>query len=520
MRRVLLSSLALLLVGLADLRAADPPVEAPEPISQAQEATKPGEPANPPTEDPADAESEKAGRHVHYVDWNGRREGMVVFGRDVTVTEEQVAGDVIVLAGNAIIRGRVRDLVVISGNATISGEVEGDLVAVLGSATLEPGASVRRDATVVGGQLTTREGALIGGKRVEFSLANRLLNLPKLHAWLRHGFLLGRPLPPQVEWAWWVAGAVLMLYLLLAVLFPKSLAQCVEVLELRPAASFFTGLLILMLGAPLIILLAISVIGILAIPFLLCGLIFAFLFGKVAVYRFTGQQLARQLHLSVLQLSIPAFLIGAGVFCFFYTVPVVGFLLWGIATVLGLGAVSLVFFRALAPAARPRSTRAVVPVAPGPNPPSSPGTPATGMDPMPASQTEVSLATPPEVLPRAGFWIRLAATLLDALMIGALMLPFHLTGLTLLVWVAYHIGMWTWKGTTVGGIILGIKCVRTNGDRLSFPVALVRSLASFLSALALFLGFLWTAWDREKQSWHDKIAGTIKVRVPRGISLV
>ena len=53
-----------------------------------------------------------------------------------------------------------------------------------------------------------------------------------------------------------------------------------------------------------------------------------------------------------------------------------------------------------------------------------------------------------------------------------------------------------------------------------FPVALVRSLSSFFSAFVLFLGFLWVAWDREKQSWHDKIAGTVVVQMPKGFALL
>ena len=41
-----------------------------------------------------------------------------------------------------------------------------------------------------------------------------------------------------------------------------------------------------------------------------------------------------------------------------------------------------------------------------------------------------------------------------------------------------------------------------------------------LSAVVFFLGFLWIAWDDEKQGWHDRIAGTAVVRLPRGTPLV
>ena len=45
-------------------------------------------------------------------------------------------------------------------------------------------------------------------------------------------------------------------------------------------------------------------------------------------------------------------------------------------------------------------------------------------------------------------------------------------------------------------------------------------MASFFSAFVFFLGFFWAGWDRNKQSWHDKIAGTVIVRVPLGVPLL
>jgi uncharacterized RDD family membrane protein YckC len=78
----------------------------------------------------------------------------------------------------------------------------------------------------------------------------------------------------------------------------------------------------------------------------------------------------------------------------------------------------------------------------------------------------------------------------------------------IVLWTAYHIGMWAWRGATVGGMVLGLRIVQTNGQPLTLGVAVVRSLASFLSAAALLLGFFWAGWSAQKQSWHDIIAGT------------
>jgi uncharacterized RDD family membrane protein YckC len=142
-------------------------------------------------------------------------------------------------------------------------------------------------------------------------------------------------------------------------------------------------------------------------------------------------------------------------------------------------------------------------------------------------------------LPRAGFWLRFAAVLLDLILVGIVtnwIAPHlfrhvfrffaHNVGLSidnpfgLLLWLGYHVGMWVWRGTTIGGIVCNLKVVRLDGRPMDVGVALVRALGSIFSFLALGIGFFWAGWSSEHQSWHDKIAGTTIVKVPRGIPLV
>src|SRR5213594_1636480 len=121
-------------------------------------------------------------------------------------------------------------------------------------------------------------------------------------------------------------------------------------------------------------------------------------------------------------------------------------------------------------------------------------------------------------MPRAGFWLRTCATVLDVLLFVFVLI---LTGpKALLLWLIYHVAMWAWKGTTVGGIVVGIKLVRVDGRPVDLGVALVRAAASIFSVLILGLGFFWAGWDRDKQSWHDKIAGTVMIQAPKGIPLL
>jgi uncharacterized RDD family membrane protein YckC len=141
---------------------------------------------------------------------------------------------------------------------------------------------------------------------------------------------------------------------------------------------------------------------------------------------------------------------------------------------------------------------------------------------MPASPPLKAAAPPvlPDALcyPKASFWERMGAGFLDLVLVG--ILGSAVAHFAPLVMLAYFAGMWAWKGTTVGGIVLGLKVVRLDGQPLSFVVCLVRSLAAMFSAAFLFLGFFWIAWDSEQQGWHDKIAGSVVVKLPRSAPLI
>ena len=125
------------------------------------------------------------------------------------------------------------------------------------------------------------------------------------------------------------------------------------------------------------------------------------------------------------------------------------------------------------------------------------------------------------VLPRAGFGIRMGALLLDLILIGIVLhqLPDH-GDVHLIALAAYGAVMWKLKGSTIGGIICGLQVVRADGRPIDWPTAIVRALGCFLSLAVVGLGFIWIAIDHDHQAWHDKIAGTVVVRAPKGASLL
>jgi uncharacterized RDD family membrane protein YckC len=124
---------------------------------------------------------------------------------------------------------------------------------------------------------------------------------------------------------------------------------------------------------------------------------------------------------------------------------------------------------------------------------------------------------PEAALPRAGFWIRMLALLIDAILVGMVT---HASDWFLPALAVYGALLWHFRGSTVGGIIFGLKVVRIDGKPSDWMTMCVRALACFFSLIVVGLGFLWIAFDPQKQAWHDKIAGTVVVRTPKAVSLV
>ena len=76
---------------------------------------------------------------------------------------------------------------------------------------------------------------------------------------------------------------------------------------------------------------------------------------------------------------------------------------------------------------------------------------------------------------------------------------------------------WLWRGQTVGKRIMGLRVMRTNGNRVKFWPS-VKRLFGMIISLPLFWGYLIVLIDNRRQAFHDKLAGTIVIyyAVPKG----
>jgi uncharacterized RDD family membrane protein YckC len=276
--------------------------------------------------------------------------------------------------------------------------------------------------------------------------------------------------------------------------------------------------------------LCVTLIGIAAVPFVAVSLFCAALFGKAVMLAWVGRHLLGR-RLGTEGHPALAVLLGGTVVLGLYLVPVLGFLVYQVLGFFGLGAVLYALIahvrsRQIPPAdaARPRAEAAATPTATAAPDAAAPAAAAAAAAAAPAATAPPGSGAPAQAappasasMPRAGFWIRMAALLLDVILVGIVSSLLHPLGhFHLLVLAAYGAGMWKLRGSTVGGLVFDLHVVRLDGRAVDWETAIVRALGCFLSLAVAGLGFIWSAFDPAHQAWHDKIAGTVVVRVPKG----
>lgn len=92
-----------------------------------------------------------------------------------------------------------------------------------------------------------------------------------------------------------------------------------------------------------------------------------------------------------------------------------------------------------------------------------------------------------------------------------LLLPLYIFGFVInIFYYTYFHGN---TGQTPGKMICRLRVVQTNGEPLGYGKAFLRWIGYIVSWLAFALGFLWVIFDRQKQAWHDKIAGSYVLKL-------
>tara|TARA_R110002073_G_scaffold333107_1_gene520172 strand:+ start:470 stop:904 length:435 start_codon:yes stop_codon:yes gene_type:complete len=131
----------------------------------------------------------------------------------------------------------------------------------------------------------------------------------------------------------------------------------------------------------------------------------------------------------------------------------------------------------------------------------------------------------------AGFWIRFLAFVINSLLISALVIPVllfffepeqlnrkELAGSPVYFLLNYvlpavaFIAFWIFKSSEPGKMVFHLKIVdEKTGGKPSKGQMIGRYFGYYVSGLIFALGFIWIAFDKRKQGWHDKLAGTLVI---------
>jgi uncharacterized RDD family membrane protein YckC len=146
-----------------------------------------------------------------------------------------------------------------------------------------------------------------------------------------------------------------------------------------------------------------------------------------------------------------------------------------------------------------------------------------------------ALSGPTPGLRYGGFWVRLVAFILDAIVLaviitavsplvsggsvvstttaGGVTVNYTANALGLLIDLIYFVGFWAWRGQSPGMIPFNMRIVMADdGGKVDVVRCLLRYVGLLIGIAVLFLGVIWVGFDRRKPGWHDKIASTVVVR--------
>jgi uncharacterized RDD family membrane protein YckC len=135
----------------------------------------------------------------------------------------------------------------------------------------------------------------------------------------------------------------------------------------------------------------------------------------------------------------------------------------------------------------------------------------------------------------AGFWNRVWASIIDTILVLLIVYPivvwiygweyfdeekpnlFMGPADFLITWVLPAVAcilFWITRQATPGKMAFSMRIVdAATGGAPSLWQAIVRYIGYIVAFLPLGLGIFWVAFDRRKQGWHDKLAGTLVMRV-------
>ena len=136
--------------------------------------------------------------------------------------------------------------------------------------------------------------------------------------------------------------------------------------------------------------------------------------------------------------------------------------------------------------------------------------------PVPAPLWRRLLAGVYDLLLILGLWMIAAWVMVVIASLSGLELDRRVNQIVLfLVGMGFYAGFWSRAGQTLGMRVWRLHVRRSDGAPPRWPIAVLRYCAAWFSLLALGLGMLWSLIDRQRRCWHDLVAGTEVIQMPK-----
>ena len=251
------------------------------------------------------------------VDMDNGSDVVKVMGNIYIPADRVVSGDVVAIMGNIKLDGRVNgDVVAVMGNVEINNEVSGDVVSVMGNVTKGPNGKI-------GGEKVEVNGSNLN--MIPSNISNTNFNI----GW--NGF--------HFNWGLKFFNLVLLSALgsLVLALMPEKTKAMAWALGEEPFKKFLIGFLALIVTPFVVLISAVSIIGLPLVPFIILAFIAIKFIGYVAIVLYIGSRIRQTASLN-LNIFLELF-IGILILWLVKLVPIVGLISSLIVTMFALGVI-------------------------------------------------------------------------------------------------------------------------------------------------------------------------------------
>jgi len=265
-----------------------------------------------------------------------------VFGKDFTVKEGvTIEDDMVVMGGSLTVRGTADGDVVTYGGSIVvdtGGQIKGDAVALGGDIKVRDGGVIRKNASSFGGKVIIDTGGIIMGDDKSEScffpknfIVPHLMHLPHtMGRGFMNIFVFG-PFAGMFGTLGIVIGLVLFMFKILislaiavivTYLFPDSVNRMATILKDDFPKAALLGFLFTVLIPFTVLFMALTIIGILFVPFYILLIWLIYIFGSVGASLWIGRIIPESEDRSILVNVI----LGALVIGVLKNIPIIGFI--------------------------------------------------------------------------------------------------------------------------------------------------------------------------------------------------